>query len=105
MNLNKQMLQMAKQMQQKMTQMQEELAETEVEGSSGGGMVKAWATGLGEFLRIEISPEVIDPEDKEMLEDLVTTAVRDALEKGKALHAEKMGAIMPGGMGGMPGLF
>ena len=96
---------MAKQMQQKMARMQEELAQTEVEGSSGGGMVKAWATGLGELLRIEIAAEVVDPDDKEMLEDLVTTAVRDALEKGKQLHAEKMGAIMPGGVGGMPGLF
>ncbi len=104
MNLQKQMMQMAKQMQQRMAALQEELANTEVEGTAGGGMVKAVCTGTGDLVRVEISPEVVDPEDVEMLQDLVTAAVREGLEKAKQLHAERMGQLMPPGLN-LPGLF
>jgi DNA-binding YbaB/EbfC family protein len=75
-----------------------------VEGISGGGLVRAVATGKAEILEIKIKPEAVDPNDVELLEDLVVTAVREAIEKANALRSERMSAIMPAGAS-LPGLF
>ncbi|NLF80034.1 MAG: YbaB/EbfC family nucleoid-associated protein [Clostridia bacterium] len=101
-NMQKLMKQ-AQKMQQDMAKVQEELQNTEVEGSSGGGMVRVVANGSGEILSLSINPEIIDPEDHEMLEDLVLAAVKDALTAAAALSAEKMGRVT-GGVN-MPGMF
>lgn len=95
-------MKMIQQMQNKMAKIQQELEETEIEGSAGGGVVKATANGQRELQSIKIDPSAVDPEDVEMLEDLVLTAVQDAMEKAAALSEEKMGALT-GGMK-IPGL-
>ncbi|MCF7935856.1 MAG: YbaB/EbfC family nucleoid-associated protein [Synergistales bacterium] len=99
------LLKQAQQMQAQMGKIQEELGNERVEGAAGGGMVKAIATGQGDLVDLTISPDVIDPEDSEMLEDLVLAAVSDALKKSKELSQERMGQVS-GAMGGMniPGL-
>lgn len=83
-----------------------ELEEKEYEATSGGGAVKVVATGKMEVSSIEISPDVVDPEDVEMLSDLVIAAVNEALRSASKDKEERLGAIS-GGMGGMniPGLF
>jgi DNA-binding YbaB/EbfC family protein len=101
-NMN-QMLRQAQALQRKMAKAQEELAEREVTGSAGGGMVTATATGSGELKGIAINPDAVDPDDVEMLEDMVVAAVAEALRAAKELEAEEMGAIT-GGMGLPPGL-
>ena len=83
----------AQKMQSQMMQIQEKLAEETVEASVGGGMVKAVFTGQGDLVEIRIDPEVIKPEDKEMLEDLVTSAVNEGLRKSKELAASRMGGL------------
>lgn len=97
MNLNKLMKQ-AQDMQKKMVEMQEKLGEMEIEGSAGGGMVKAVLTGKGEARRISIDPKIIDPNDKEMLEDLVVAAINDAKKKADSTIAEEMSKLT----GGLP---
>jgi len=102
--LNQMMRQMQK-MQADMAAAQDALAEAVVEGSAGGGMVKATATGAGELQGVSISPDVVDPEDVEMLEDLVLAAVSDALRRAQELQAERMGAVTGGmDLGGLGGL-
>jgi len=101
-NMQKLMKQ-AQKMQQDMARIQEELHNTEVEGAAGGGMVRVVATGSSEILSISINPEIIDPADPEMLEDMVLAAVKDALAAAAALSSEKMGSVT-GGMN-MPGMF
>ena len=94
-----------KQAQQVMEQSQEiekELAAMKLEASSGGGVVKAIVTGRGELLEIKIDPQVVDPSDVQMLEDLVVSAVREACEQANALRAEKV-KDLTGGLG-IPGL-
>jgi DNA-binding YbaB/EbfC family protein len=90
------MLKQAQAMQAKMQQLQEELGEREVEFSSGGGMVIARATCDGQLKALRIDPKAVDPEDVDMLEDLVLTAVRGALELGKTTQAEEMGQLTKG---------
>src|SRR5688500_12208610 len=92
-------------MQDDMMRMQEQLDAERLETSSGGGMVKVTTSGMGEVLEIIIAPEVVDPNDVEMLQDLVVTAVRDALKKAQDHHTEKMGQITGGLAGKIPGLF
>jgi nucleoid-associated protein EbfC len=101
MNISK-MLKQAQEMQQKMQEAQEELSAKTVEASVGGGKVKVTANGAGDVLAIKIAADVVDPADVEMLEDLVLTGVKQAIEKGKALAAEEMGRIT-GGLG-LPGM-
>ena len=101
-NMN-QMVRQAQKLQKKMVKAQEELAKKTVEASSGGGMVKAVANGKQEIISIEIEKEVVDPEDLEMLQDLVVAAVNEALTRSKAMMEEEMGKIT-GGLK-MPGLF
>jgi DNA-binding YbaB/EbfC family protein len=101
MNLAK-MLKQAQQMQSKMQTAQAELAGRTVEAGVAGGKVVVTANGAGDILSIRIAREVVDPEDVEMLEDLVLTAVKQALAKGKALASEEMEKIT-GGMD-LPGI-
>jgi DNA-binding YbaB/EbfC family protein len=87
---------MAQQMQAGMARVDAELQELRVEGSSGGGAVKAVATGKQELESITIDPGVVDPEDVEMLQDLVLAAVRDALDQAKAVAELKVGQVTGG---------
>lgn len=81
-----------------------ELGAARIETQSGGGMVKVTVSGKAEILEIKIARDVVDPDDIETLEDLVTVAVRDAVEKANALREERLRSVMPAGMsGGMPG--
>jgi nucleoid-associated protein EbfC len=96
---------MALQMQQEMERIQAELAEAEVEGSAGGGVVRAVVTGKQAIVSISIDPTAVDPADVEMLQDLVTAAVNDALDASRRLAEQKMGALsaLGGGLGGLLG--
>ena len=97
-----QMMKQAQKMQAKIMKIQEEMGERSVEASSGGGMVTVTANGKQEILSIRIEPEVVDPEDVEMLQDLVAAAVNEALKKAQEMVAEEM-AKVTGGMQ-LPGL-
>ncbi len=103
MDLNEMMKQAAK-MQEELARAQEEVASAIVEGLAGG-MVVVKATGAGEIKEIKIAREAIDPDDPEMLEDLVLAAVNNALKAAEDLMQSKVGAMM-GGLGGLglPGL-
>lgn len=98
------MMRQAQKMQQDFMKMQQELESTEFEFTSGGGAVKATIVGTRQFTKLEIDPEAIDPEDVEMLQDLILTAVNGALKKADDKTSEAM-AKLQGGMGGFPGLF
>ncbi|NLX84751.1 MAG: YbaB/EbfC family nucleoid-associated protein [Synergistaceae bacterium] len=102
MNMDKLMKQ-AQRMQAEMELAQEQLASTVVEGVSGGGMVKAKVNGNGDVLSVSISPEVVDPKEVEMLEDLIISAIKEALKQSREMANGKMNSIT-GGMGGFPGL-
>jgi DNA-binding YbaB/EbfC family protein len=92
-------------MQQEMERVQAELAEAEVEGSAGGGVVRAVVTGKQSVVSVTIDPSAVDPDDVEMLQDLVTAAVNEALDASRRLAAHKMGAMQSlGGLGGLGGL-
>ncbi|AKG36992.1 YbaB/EbfC family nucleoid-associated protein [Paenibacillus durus] len=103
MNNMNQMMKQVKKMQEQMLKAQEELGNKTVEGSSGGGVVTVQINGHKKLLSIEIKPEAVDPEDVEMLQDLVLTAVNDALTKAEELASSDMGKFT-GGMK-IPGLF
>ena len=94
-NMNN-MIKQAKQVQEKIVKMQEELKEREVEASSGGGAVSATVNGKQELLKIKIKPEVVDPEDIEMLEDLVMTAVNEAIRQSQEMVSTEMAKITGG---------
>jgi DNA-binding YbaB/EbfC family protein len=96
------MMKEAQKLQAKMLRMQEELAEKTVETSAGGGMVTVVANGRQQIISIRIEPEVVDPEDVDMLQDLVLAAVNDALAKSQEMVAAEMGKLT-GGMN-IPGL-
>ena len=104
-DMNK-LMQQAQQMQSQMQQLQEEVANEVVEASAGGGMVTVKATGGGEIVGISIDPKAIDPDDPELLADLVLAAVNEALRSASALMESKMQGMLPGGLGGLglPGL-
>jgi DNA-binding YbaB/EbfC family protein len=87
---------MAQQMQADMARVEQELREFQVEGSSGGGVVKAIVTGKQEIVAVTIDPSVVDPEDVEMLQDLVVAAVGDALAKARGAAEEKMARVTGG---------
>lgn len=99
---NRDMMARLQQMQAKLMKAQEELSAATVEGSAGGGAVKVVVTGGLKLQSVKIDPEVVDPADVEMLEDLVLAAVTEALEKAQALQAQSLGGLA-GGMG-LPGL-
>lgn len=83
---------------------EEELSNVVVEAAPGGGAVKATANGKGEITAIKIAKEAVDPDDVEMLEDLVLTAVREAISKSNAMRTDRLSNIVPSGMN-LPGLF
>ena len=91
-----QMLKQAQAMQAKMMQAQEELKQARVEGSAGGGMVSATVNGQGELLSVKLTPEVVNPDDIEMLEDLILAAVSDAANKAREMMESRMGALTGG---------
>jgi nucleoid-associated protein EbfC len=95
MDMNKMMKQVAK-MQQELAKAQEELADTEVTGTSGGGMVTVTVTGKGEFTGIKIKPESVDPDDPTMLEDLVLAAINDAVRIQQEMAEERMSGLGAG---------
>ena len=101
---------MAMQMQQEMERIQAELAETEIEGSAGGGVVRAVVTGKQSLVSIQIDPSAVDSDDVEMLQDLVVVAINEALDNSRRLADQKLGAMQslgalggPGGLGGLLG--
>ncbi|GAU08862.1 YbaB/EbfC family nucleoid-associated protein [Desulfoplanes formicivorans] len=96
-------LRQAQIMQKKMTQMQEDLKTRTVEASSGGGMVTVTASGAREILSLSIDPAVVDPQDVDMLQDLILAAVNEALKKATQMAEEEMGQLT-GGMK-IPGMF
>lgn len=99
----------AQQMQRKLEKVQEGLADLEVSASVGGGMVVATANGAQKLVNISIDPEVIDPEDPEMLQELIIAAVNEAMRLAEEKKQEEMSKIIPpglaGGLGGLGGLF
>ena len=98
------MMRQAQKMQQDFLKMQEELESSNFEFTAGGGAVKATVSGTRQFSSIEIDPEVVDPEDVEMLQDLILAAVNGALKMADDKTSESMNKLQ-GGMGGFPGLF
>ena len=87
---------MAQQMQQEMARVQDELARATVDGSAGGGVVRARVTGKQELVSVTIDPAAVDPTDVEMLQDLVVAAINDALAGSRRLAEEKLAAVTGG---------
>ena len=95
----------ARQMQEELKRLQAEAEQEIVTASAGGGMVKVTATAGGEIQKIEIDPKAIDPNDPELLADLVTAAVNEALRSGRSLLESKLSSLLPGDLGGLlPGM-
>jgi DNA-binding YbaB/EbfC family protein len=100
------LLQQAAQMQEQMEKAHEELAKETVEATAGGGMVRVTANGAGEIREIKIDPKAIDPEEPELLEDMVLAAVNEAHRSANSLAEAKLGGLAGGALGGLglPGL-
>lgn len=98
------LMKQAQKVQQEILKIQEELAQEIVEGTAAGSGVKVIANGQGEILQVKIPKDVVNPEDVEMLEDLILTATRDALKKAQELSQEKL-AKLTGGLKIPPGFF
>ena len=97
------LLRQAQKMQRQVAELQDELGKRSFEGSAGGGAVVVAVNGKREFQSIRIKPEVVDPEDVEMLEDLVGAALKDALQKAEEASSEAMKGVTGGlGLPGMP---
>ncbi|MCK4368112.1 MAG: YbaB/EbfC family nucleoid-associated protein [Dehalococcoidales bacterium] len=94
--MNESMLRQAQELQAKLAKAQQELADLTIEASSGGGAVKVTITGQLKILSVKISPEAINPDDAELLEDLVLTAVTEAMAKAQELAAQRLGKITGG---------
>ncbi len=103
MAMNRRMMKQAQQLQKQMMRLQQELEEATVEASVGGGAVKAVVSGKMKLESITIDPDVVAPEDVDMLQDLVIAAVNEGLDKAQAMASQRMGALT-GGMN-IPGLF
>jgi DNA-binding YbaB/EbfC family protein len=100
MDINKLMQQM-QQMQEQMTQAQEELAGEIVEASAGGGMVTVKANGAMEIVEIKIDPKAIDPDDPELLADMVLAATNEAIRSARSLMEQRLGGLAGGALGGL----
>jgi DNA-binding YbaB/EbfC family protein len=98
------LLERAQAVQQQLVQAQAEAAEQVVEGQSGGGVVKVRVSGAMKLESVAIDPEVVDPEDVGMLEDLVLAATNDALSRAQELNQSVLGGLDLGWAGGLPGL-
>jgi nucleoid-associated protein EbfC len=105
MDMNK-LMQQVGQMQEQMKQAQDELAKETVEATAGGGMITVVANGSGEIKEIKIDPKAIDPNDPEMLEDMIVAAVNEAIRSAHSLMESKLGGLAGGALGGLglPGL-
>lgn len=90
------LMQQAQKMQQKMAEVQGKIAETEMTGGSGAGMVEVTMNGKGELRKVKIDPKIVDPNDVEMLEDLIAAAVNDTRAKIEAYSAQEMGKVTEG---------
>jgi DNA-binding YbaB/EbfC family protein len=101
-----QLFQQVGQMQEQMQKAQAELANETVEATAGGGMVTVIANGAGEIKEIKIDPKAIDPNDPEMLEDMILAAVNEAIRAAQNLMESKLGGLAGGALGGLglPGL-
>jgi DNA-binding YbaB/EbfC family protein len=98
------LMQQAQQMQEELTAAQDQLASATFEGSAGGGVVKATVTGSNEIVSVEIDPSVIDPDDAEMLEDLVVAAVNQAIKNAADAAQQSLGGLAGGlDLGGLLG--
>lgn len=99
------LMKQAKKLQEEFAKKQAEIAEMKIDASSGGGMVTATVSGQGELLNLKIEKEVVDPEDAEMLVDLIIAAVQEAQKKAQEAAQEKLGPLAQGiNLPGMPGL-
>jgi nucleoid-associated protein EbfC len=96
------MMKQAQELQAKAAKLQTELAARQYEAEAADGKIKAVATGEGQLVSLKIDPALLK-DDAEMLEDLIVTAVREAIDKGKTDAAKELGKLMPAGMGGLPG--
>lgn len=96
-----QLMRQAQKMQAEMEKMQEELEQKTYEATAGGGMVKCTVSGKRELLSLEIKPEAVDPEDVEMLQDMIMAAVNEALRANEKAREAATGAMVPGKMGGL----
>ncbi len=96
-----QLMRQAQKMQEQMQKAQEDLDEKVYEASAGGGMVTCKVSGKRELLEIQIKPEAVDPDDVDMLQDLILAAVNEALRAGEKAREETMGKLAPAGMGGL----
>jgi nucleoid-associated protein EbfC len=105
MDMNK-LLQQVGEMQEQMQKAQDELEKETVEASAGGGMVTVTASGAGELKQIKIDPKAIDPDDPELLADMVLAAVNEAIRSARSLQETKLGGLAGGALGGLglPGL-
>ncbi len=101
-NMN-QLMKQAKKLQEQMAKLQEELEQKTVEASAGGGVVTVVANGKKEIVEVKIAPEAVDPDDVEMLQDLILAAVNEALRRAEEMVQEEMGKLT-GGLS-IPGLF
>jgi nucleoid-associated protein EbfC len=104
MDINK-LMQQAAQMQAELAKVQEEVANEVVEASAGGGMVTVKANGRGELVEVKIDPQAIDPDDPELLADMVMAATNEALRSAQGLMESRMSGMLPQGLGdlGLPG--
>ena len=95
-----QMMKQAQKMQQDLLKMQQEMEEKQYEATAGGGVITAVVSGKRELVRVTIDPEAVDPDDVEMLEDLIISAVNEAIRQVEEMYNAEMGR-MTGGLGGM----
>ena len=102
-DMNK-MLQEAQRMQEQLAKAQEDAKQEVVEASAGGGMITVKANGAGEIVDITIDPRAIDPEDPEILADMVLAAVNEALRSAQDLMQSKVSGLLPGDLGGLGGM-
>lgn len=103
-NMN-QMLKQVQKMQQSVMKAQEEIAKMTVEASAGGGAVKVVVTGDRRIQSITIAKDVVDPDDVEMLQDLILAAITEGMKKAEEMSETEMKKVVPGGMPRLPGLF
>ena len=96
-----QLMRQAQKMQEQMQKAQEDLDEQVYEASAGGGMVTCKVSGKRELMEIQIKPEAVDPDDVDMLQDLILAAVNEALRAGEKAREDTMGKLAPAGMGGL----
>jgi DNA-binding YbaB/EbfC family protein len=100
MDMNK-LMQQVQQMQEQMTQAQEELANEVVEASAGGGMVTVKANGALDIIEIKIDPKAIDPDDPELLADMILAATNEAIRSARSLMEQRLGGLAGGALGGL----